>query len=156
LTAAVRPVQIIDVAGRIYSLLIPRRANRFARSALCTVVALAFVTILGGQRYFYCRPMERIMTPTHCPCAQTPPNEQEHASVRALNDCFEARVLGRLVSFTMGSDLAIPAAALTAMLPAAHLTSLSSGTVLAGADHPIRAGPFSPAAVRAQLMVFLT
>lgn len=145
------------MAGRIYSLMTPRRANRFVRSvlALCTAAAIVFVTILGGQRYFYCRPMDRIMAPTHCPCAQTPPSEQGHASVRALNDCFEARVLGRLVSFTMGGDLAIPAAALTAMLPAAHLTPPRHGAILAGADHQIRAGPFSPTSLRAQLMVFL-
>jgi hypothetical protein len=133
-------------------------AKRFARSALalCTVAAVVLVTLLGGQRYFYCRPMDRIMTPGHCPCAPTPSDEQRHASIRVLNDCFEARVLGRLVSFTMGSDLAIPTATLTAMLPAAHLAPPSNSAVLADADHPIRAGPFSPTAQRAQFMVFLT
>ena len=96
------------------------------------------------------------MTPSHCPCAQTPSDEQGHPNIRILNDCFEARVLGRLVSFTMGSDFAVPAATLTAMLPAAHLVPASNDAILTGGDHPIRAGPFSPTALRAQLMVFLT
>jgi len=146
------------VTRRISSLQRRLGAKRFVRAALalCTVAAVVLVTILGGQRYFYCRPMDRIMTPAHCPCAETPSDEREPASIRVLNDCFEARVLGRLVSYTMGSDFAVPAATLTAMLPAAHLDPAGNSTVLAGADHPIRAGPFSPTAQRARLMVFLT
>ena len=96
------------------------------------------------------------MAHTHCPCAQTPSDVQGHASVGILNDCFETRLVHRLVSFTIGSDLAIPAATLTAMLPAAHVVLRSAHAFLANADHPIRAGPFSPAAIRAHLMVFLT
>ena len=133
-------------------------AKKFVRAALalCTVTAIILATLLGGQRYFYCRPMNRIMTHTHCACAETPSDEQGQARIGILNDCFETRFVHRLVSFMIGDDLAIPAATLTAVLPAAHVAPPSSDVVFAETAHPIRAGPFSPTALRAQLMVFLT
>ncbi len=74
----------------------------------------------------------------------------------ALNDCFEVRFLDRLVSFTVGTELAVPAAGLFAILPPQSPQMTPSNAVLTGVDHPIRAGPLSATASRAQLMVFLT
>ena len=98
------------------------------------------------------------MTHTRCACAPAPSDDQEQGQARIgiLNDCFETRFVHRLVSFTIGGDLAIPAAMLTAVLPAPYVAPPSSSVVFADAAHPIRAGPFSPTAMRAQLMVFLT
>jgi hypothetical protein len=133
-------------------------AKKFALSALalCTITAIILANLLGGQRYFYCRPMDRIMTHTHCACAQTPSDDEGQIRIGVLNDCFETRFVRRLVSFTIGADIAIPAATMTAVLPAAHVAPPTSKLLFAKAAHPIRAGPFSPAALRAQLMVFLT
>jgi hypothetical protein len=100
--------------------------------------------------------MNRIMASTNCPCAQAPQGAPNAPAVGIVNDCFEVRVLHRLVSFTVGSDLAVPPAMLLARLPPTHLTAPPAGGLPQDADHPIRAGPFSPTAVRAQLMVFLT
>jgi hypothetical protein len=132
-------------------------AKHFARSilGLATLAAVVMATILGGQRYFYCRPMDRVMTDIHCPCAQSTTDDEHATSFRILNDCFEVRILPRLISSTIGNDLAVPTATLIAMLPAAHWVSSYSGRSVARADHPIRAGPYSPTALRAQLMVFL-
>jgi hypothetical protein len=133
-------------------------AKKFARSALasCTITAVILTTLLGGQRYFYCRPMDRIMTHTHCACAQTPSDDDGQTRIGVLNDCFETRFVRRLVSFTIGADLAIPPATMTAVLTAAHVAPPLSNLIFAETAHPIRAGPFSPTALRAQLMVFLT
>jgi hypothetical protein len=120
------------------------------------VVAVALATILGGQRYLYCRAMDQIMTHAACECARTYSSGQDCAVLDALNDCFEVRVLGRLVSFTVAADPGVPTAPLVAVLPAFPLELPRTNALLASADHPIRAGPFSPSAVRAQLMVFLT
>ena len=72
------------------------------------------------------------------------------------NDCFEVRVLGRLVAFALPGDMAVPAAALVAILPPPVPDRLPARGFTTGARHPIRAGPFSPTATRARLMVFLT
>jgi hypothetical protein len=99
--------------------------------------------------------MDEIMTQMTCDCAGAHADDQAQAAIGILN-CFEVRFLDRLVPFTIGGEFAVPAASLTAILPpAAPLTAPEMGR-LKGADHPIRAGPFSPAASRAQLMVFLT
>ena len=121
-----------------------------------TLAVVALTAILGGQRYFYCRAMDEIMTRTTCDCAQVSADQEDHTAVGALNDCFEVRFLDRLVSFTIGDDIAVPAASLVAILPpTAPAASLVTAN-LKRTEHPIRAGPFSPTASRAQLMVFLT
>src|SRR4051812_19562263 len=116
-------------------------AKKFARSALalCMVTAVMLATLLGGQRYFYCRPMDRIMTHTRCACAQTPADEDGRARIGVRNDCFETRFVRRLLSFTIGADLAIPPATLFAVLPAAPLAAPASNLIFAKAAHPIRA-----------------
>jgi hypothetical protein len=146
------------VTGRTVPQLRRLFAKNFAHSALAlfTVTAVLLATLLGGQRYFYCRPMDRIMAHTHCACAQTASDEEGQSRIGVLNDCFETRFVHRLLSFTIGADLAIPAPPLTAVLPAAHLAPPPSNLIFTDAEHPIRAGPFSPTALRAQLMVFLT
>jgi hypothetical protein len=130
----------------------------YARRSLgmVTVVAVIFATLLGGQRYSYCRAMDEIMVQPKCECARSHQGEEGRASLDIDYDCFEARVLPRLVSFTVGAELAVPEAGLLAVLPAQHLEALPSNAIQVRADQPIRAGPFSPAAFRAQLMVFLT
>jgi hypothetical protein len=135
---------------------IARRGFGFA-----TVVAVALATVLGGHRYFYCRPMARIMVPTHCPCARAQSVDRHAtgrpaAAVGLLNDCFELRVLDRLDSSTVRADFAVPAAGLIARLPAPSVLLAQSCVFALGADQPIRAGPYSPTALRAKLMVFLT
>jgi hypothetical protein len=131
---------------------------RSARSWLSavTLVAVALATLLGGQRYFYCRAMDQIMSHPTCECAQAHNDELDCVAINAANDCFEVRSLHRLVSFTVGSDLGVPAAGLVGVLPAFDPEFPSSKGVVMGAEHPIRAGPYSPAAARANLMVFLT
>jgi hypothetical protein len=123
---------------------------------LATIVAVTLATFLGGHRYLYCRPMNRIVANTNCPCARAPEEAPNAPAVSPVNDCFELRVLHRLVSFTLGSDLAVPPAMLWARLPPTHFIAPQPGALTHGADQPIRAGPFSPTALRAQLMVFLT
>jgi hypothetical protein len=120
------------------------------------VVAVALATIVGGQRYLYCRGMEQIMTGAACACATPDTRGQEGAALGALNDCLEIRVLGRLLASAAAGHPAVPAAAWVAVLPAAPSELPRSSAPVVGVDHPIRAGPFSPSAVRAQLMVFLT
>jgi len=121
-----------------------------------TLVAVTLTATMGGQRYFYCRAMDEIMTETSCDCGQGSVDDEGGTAVGALNDCFEVRFLDRLVSFTIGDDIAVPAASLVAILSPAAPVTLPATASLKRADRPIRAGPFSPAASRAQLMVFLT
>ena len=120
-----------------------------------TILAVTLATFLGGQRYFYCRPMNRIVANTNCPCARAADDASNVPLARVVNDCFELRVLDRLASFAIGCDLSVPPATLTARLPLAHLTGLPEGAI-SGSEHPpIRAGPYSPAGLRSRLMVFL-
>lgn len=135
-----------------------RYAGESTRRALglMTIVAVTLATLFGGHRYLYCRPMNRIVANTNCPCARAPKEAPNAPAVGLVNDCFELRVIDRLVSFIVGSDLAIPPAMLLARLPPTHVMASQAGVLTHGADRPIRAGPFSPTALRAQLMVFLT
>jgi hypothetical protein len=134
------------------------RAKQCARGALAllTVAAVALATVLGGQRYLYCLAMDQIMTEATCACAQSHADAEEQLALRVDNRCFEVRFLGRLVSFTVADALAVPSTPLVAILAVPSLAVPPSSALLAGADHPIRAGPFSPTANRAKLMVFLT
>ena len=135
-----------------------QRARRCARRALgfVTVLAVTLATFFGGHRYLFCRPMNRIVTETDCPCVRASKKIPSAPAIGVVNDCFEVRVIQRLVSFTIGSDFAVPPAIPMARLPAFHLLSPQADSLARRAEHPIRAGPFSPTAVRAQLMVFLT
>ncbi len=121
-----------------------------------TLAAIMATAILGGQRYFYCRAMNEIMTQVTCDCGQASADDEGQTAVGVLNDCFDVRFLGRLVSFTIAADIAVPAAGLVALSPPVVPVTPPAMASLKGADHPIRAGPFSPTGSRAQLMVFLT
>jgi hypothetical protein len=121
-----------------------------------TLAAVTLTAILGGQRYFYCRAMDEIMAPSTCDCAQASADGAGATAVGVLNDCFEVRFLDRLVSFTVGHDIAVPAASLVAILPPAIPVTPMVTANLKRTEQPIRAGPFSPTASRSQLMVFLT
>jgi hypothetical protein len=141
----------------------PRPGRRHAKNGArrffgaITVVAVALTVLVGGRRYFYCRSMDQVMTQTTCDCARAPADKDGRAAaLTPLNDCFEVRFLGRLVSFTLGAELAVPAAGLVAVLPVHQVELRPSNLLCTGLDHPIRAGPVSPTATRAQLMVFLT
>lgn len=162
LTDLARRAHAKDVIPRQRPWKLPR-AKDVARCgcgfAMVLVVALA--TVLGGHRYFYCRPMGRIMVPSNCPCARAQAAERVAAdrsavAIGVLNDCFELRILDRLVSSTLRSDFAVPAASLIAKLPAPSVMRPQFSVSAVGPDQPIRAGPYSPTAIRAQLMVFLT
>ena len=96
------------------------------------------------------------MADTHCPCAQVPARDSNAPLLGMSNDCFELRVVHRLVSFTVAGEFVVPAATLIATLPPAHVVGPPSNVASIRADQPIRAGPFSPTALRARLMVFLT
>jgi hypothetical protein len=115
---------------------------------------VALTAMMGGQRYLYCRAMGEIMTET-CDCARTHTDESGGVAIGA-NDCFEVRYLGRLVSFTIGSEFVVPPAGLLATLPAPAVEMPPSNAGITSVEHPIRAGPHSPTASRSQLMVFLT
>src|SRR5262249_41183377 len=120
--------------------------------AMVVLAALA-----GGRTYLYCRAMGEIMNPT-CLCARAGSQSQDRdASSWVDGDCFEVRVLDRLISSTPpSSDGIVPAACLLAQAqPALEQRPVTPG-IAANARHPIRAGPLSPAAFRATLMVFLT
>jgi hypothetical protein len=134
------------------------RAKKCARWSLgvLTVTAVALTAVMGGQRYLYCRAMDQIMTQTTCECAGATADAEGQGSPGIFADCFEVRFLEHLVSFTVGADFAVPAAPLLAVLPVPGPALTPAGVLLGDADHPIRAGPFSPTASRAQLMVFLT
>jgi len=121
-----------------------------------TLAAVTMTAILGGQRYFYCRAMDEVMSPATCGCAQATADAEGKTTVGLLNDCFEVRYLDRLVSFTIGNDIVVPAPSLLTFLPPAPPVTPLATASLKRADHPIRAGPFSPTASRAHLMVFLT
>jgi len=135
--------------------LVPRRYARELLSAI-TVTAVVLTAILGGQRYLYCRSMNQVMARATCECARTHVGEVGVASLGVDTDCFEVRELGRLVTFALPGDMAVPAAALMAILPPPVPEGVPSEAFTTGASHPIRAGPFSPTAARAHLMVFLT
>ena len=128
------------------------------RWLLCatTLVAVAMTAIMGGQRYLYCRAMEEIMSATTCECAPGPEDVDRPGGAAILNDCFEVRFLHRLVSFTITEHPPVPEATLVAILPPAPQIAPPLRAIFTKAEHPIRAGPFSPSASRAQLMVFLT
>ena len=132
-------------------------AKGFARWMLwaITIAAVGLATVLGGKQYLYCRAMDQIMTQANCDCARTHSDDGDQTAVGALNDCFEVRALGRLVSFTVGSDFAVPEARLVAILPDFAQGPLRANALITGDELPIRAGPRSPAAARALLMVFL-
>jgi hypothetical protein len=133
-------------------------SKRYARGLLSaiTVTAVVLTAILGGQRYMYCRSMNQVMTDGCCECARGRAPADGVALLGVDNDCFEVRVLGRLVAFALPGDMAVPAAALVAILPPPVPDRLPARGFTTGARHPIRAGPFSPTATRARLMVFLT
>ena len=116
---------------------------------------MLLATLLGGQRYFYCRMMNEVMSPAECACA-TPIDRQEQVAIGASHDCLELRTLDRLHSYTVGADWVVPPASLVATLPAPLPACTPEGRQAVTNDHPIRAGPESPAAARARLMVFLT
>jgi hypothetical protein len=129
----------------------------YARQLVASIAlaALALTAVLSGQQYFYCRAMGAIMRDRGCACAQVERHEQGGAAVGVPFDCFELRALGRVASFTVGPDFAVPAAPLTALVAAPPAPLVPANAISSVADHPIRAGPYSPSALRAQLMVFL-
>jgi len=124
--------------------------------AAVTLAAVALTAIMGGQRYFYCRAMDQIMSETTCDCGRASIDDGDETAVGILNDCFEVRFLDRMVSFTVDGDFAVPATHLLAILPIPAPDMPPSNAILTGAEHPIRAGPLSPTASRSKLMVFLT
>ena len=142
--------------SRLLQRLTKVRARKAARGglALVTVLVVTLSAIMGGQRYLFCHSMNEIMEPT-CPCALRAASD-EQPSNRIFNDCFEVRYLDRLASFVVGADFAVPAAALVAVLPTPSPLSRPARVVFENTEQAIRAGPFSPAANCAQLMVFLT
>jgi hypothetical protein len=121
-----------------------------------TLAAVTFTAILGGQRYFYCRAMDQIMSETCCGCTRDHVDRSDQTSVGSLNDCVEVRFLRRMVSFTVVADFSVPAAGLVGILPSPALEVGPFHVTRTGLEHSIRAGPRSPAASRSQLMVFLT
>ena len=119
------------------------------------LIALTLAATSGGQRYFYCRAMDRVMAPSAC-CATS--HLAAPHSVSPLNDCFEVRFLDRLGAFTTALPTLIAPPALLAILPAPVPRPAPKLAALAPGNHPIRAGPFrvaSASGVRAELMVFL-
>src|ERR1041384_8038637 len=135
--------------------LVPKRYSHGLLSAI-TVTAVILTAILGGQRYLYCRSMDQVMTRATCACARTHVAEVGVALLGVDTDCFEVRELGRLVTFALPGDMAVPAAAFVAILPPPVPEGVPSEAFTTGAIHSIRAGPFSPTAARVRLMVFLT
>lgn len=95
------------------------------------------------------------MTPT-CACAHAnePAPTERATSIGA--DCFEVRHIDRLAAFDLGADFSVPAAGLVAILPAKIELARAPGSLSTPASRPIRAGPRSPIAAQAKLMVFLT
>jgi hypothetical protein len=122
--------------------------------AVVAITAIALATIFGGHRYLYCHAMGEVMD--SCACATSQADLQSQPSVSALNDCLEARFIDRLSSASVGATVEVAVAPHSALLPIDGFTAFVSGFVAAESDAPIRAGPRSPTAVRAQLMVFLT
>jgi hypothetical protein len=118
------------------------------------IAAVALATILGGQRYLYCRSMGEIMTRATCECAQQ--HSEGAASISVLYDCFDVRYLDRLLSNTAAAGLDVAGAPFVAVLPAPGADALPPAPTVVRAEHPIRAGPYSPTAARSRLMVFLT
>jgi hypothetical protein len=123
---------------------------------VATITAVALATVLGGHRYLFCRTMGEVMTRATCECAQRHIDDESGTAVSPLNDCFEVRFVDRLSSATVDPTVIIAAAPILAVLPIEGFALWPSKSVVTRADHPIRAGPYSPTAVRAQLMVFLT
>jgi hypothetical protein len=121
---------------------------------LVTLAAVLMATSLGGRRYLYCRAMDRIMTEGTC-CGGAHDDPGFTAGCKA-NDCFDVRTLDRLSSATVPSDHAIAPASLVGFLSDAAVDAFVSSNSGAHGEPLIRAGPYSPAGARAQLMVFLT
>jgi hypothetical protein len=119
------------------------------------IAAIALATVFGGQRYLYCRSMGEVMTGATCQCAQHHDSEGA-TSISVLYDCFDVRYLDRLLSNTAAAGLDIAGAPFVAELPALGVDALPSSSAVVRAEHPIRAGPYSPSAARSRLMVFLT
>jgi hypothetical protein len=120
------------------------------------VVAVALAALFGGRTYLFCRAMNRVMSEPACCCSHAERPAPGQAAVDARPQCFEVRVVSGLVSFTIGSDLAVAPAGLLGLLPAVPPEVASSAVVRDDGARAIRAGPFSPAALRASLMVYLT
>ena len=121
-----------------------------------TIAAVALASVFGGQQYLYCRAMGEVMARGACECGQREVAEGYGASLVVFNDCFDVRFLDRLLSTSGGGNLVIAGPSLVAVLPANDSQPHPAKAVVQQAEHPIRAGPYSPAAVRARLMVFLT
>jgi hypothetical protein len=128
------------------------------RSALgaVTVLAVTAAALFGGRTYLFCRAMNCIMSEPACCCAHVERSETGQAAAQAGGNCFEVRVVAGLVSFTIASDVAVAAASLSGVLPTVPLRVPQSAAVRDDGARAIRAGPFSPTASRANLMVFLT
>ena len=133
------------------------RSSR-ARAALgaVTVLAVALSALFGGRTYLFCRAMNRVMSEPACCCAHAERSQPGQPAVDARKSCVELRVAPALLSFTIASDVAVPAAGILGVLPAVRLEPAGSAAVRDDGGRAIRAGPFSPAASRAKMMVFLT
>jgi hypothetical protein len=120
-----------------------------------TGAALLLTTLLGGQRYFYCRVMRQVMAQT-CACAPAHRDPTHQSVVAIANDCWEVRVVARLLSLGAVSGVDVQAASSFAIAPEILSAAPPSAACAFPASHSIRAGPFSPAAARSRLMVYLT
>jgi hypothetical protein len=133
---------------------IPRRERARKLLGVLTMSAVLLAALLGGQRYLYCRAMGEVMSKT-CACAHAEQDREGRTAIGTSNDCFEVRALSRLVSFTVSEGFAVPPAAFSTLLPVLSPAVPPPGALSLWTSRPIRAGPSSPAASRAVLMVFL-
>jgi hypothetical protein len=120
-----------------------------------TLVALILSSVLGGQRYLYCRAMGEIMTPT-CDCARAHAPEQGQPWTSIESDCFEVRTLDRLAPSAWDRSSSFrPRGSLRFCRPpfAVRRQPMRSRRLQ---DVRFEQDPFSPIAAQAKLTVFLT
>jgi hypothetical protein len=117
--------------------------------------ALLLTTLLGGQQYFYCRVMGRVM-PRTCACATAHVDPSEGSVDVVHNDCWELRSVARLLSLGAPNGIDVHPASIAAIVPPIFSAPVSSAPCAFTVRHPIRAGPYSPTSARSKLMVYLT
>ena len=127
--------------------------------ALFAAAALVMAVARGGSRYFYCPIMQLAMSSSCCASAHHREGDDEpEVDVEAAlvgSDCCQARRLATVPSSPLPSPPDAPVPPIATLVPAVTVTdSAVTSRPDARFTHPVRAGPKSAGARRADLMIW--
>lgn len=150
-----RNVEMVNGLRQMLRPLLVRAVMVRAGAALMAIVLLT-AFFAGGSRYFYCPVMKVAMTTSCCSgkhAGDEPGAEPRDALVAP--DCCQARSVATVPSTPIPSPQEELVSPLAATLPAvAIVANEPAARQVARFTHPVRAGPTTPSARRAQLMIW--